>query len=382
MRGIFVLVFLALAVTYVANAHAEQPRLATFHETASILVDQKLSNNVTASVALQTTSLQEFRIPPALDAKIHNDTNVIAVIITNEDQCVLGVQDKVCVMINVKRMENEGRVEEAQQKAKTAGDALIGDIDKFFGMDTKFHSTFIHYDDTANQVLGTEGQVSGRGTVSAVYVMPYQSSDFLFNTLSGNLIPLQIRDMGGFYNVAQSLARDDSARVTFTILPKGELSFMQLKVAKKFPDSAKQLNQVEPLKYFKVDELKRSDYYKAGFFPLNSILHVVVLPQDQSTTATAGSIIEKTTVGNQTVPASLQNNGWYFESNSGKKIDAMYLFGNTYSANANDLRLGISKPMLPSVPGNIGTTEIVLLGIIGAVAAGAVAYYLKGIKSR
>ena len=382
MRGIFVLIFLALAVTYVANAHAEQPRLATFHETASILVDQKLSNNVTASVALQTTSLQEFRIPPALDAKIHNDTNVIAVIITNEDQCVLGVQDKVCVMINVKRMENEGRVEEAQQKAKTAGDALIGDIDKFFGMDTKFHSTFIHYDDTANQVLGTEGQVSGRGTVSAVYVMPYQSSDFLFNTLSGNLIPLQIRDMGGFYNVAQSLARDDSARVTFTILPKGELSFMQLKVAKKFPDSAKQLNQVEPLKYFKVDELKRSDYYKAGFFPLNSILHVVVLPQDQSTTATAGSIIEKTTVGNQTVPASLQNNGWYFESNSGKKIDAMYLFGNTYSANANDLRLGISKPMLPSVPGNIGTTEIVLLGIIGAVAAGAVAYYLKGIKSR
>ena len=382
MRGIFVLIFLALAVTYVANAHAEQPRLATFHETASILVDQKLSNNVTASVALQTTSLQEFRIPPALDAKIHNDTNIIAVIITNEDQCVLGVQDKVCVMINVKRMENEGRVEEAQQKAKTAGDALIGDIDKFFGMDTKFHSTFIHYDDTANQVLGTEGQVSGRGTVSAVYVMPYQSSDFLFNTLSGNLIPLQIRDMGGFYNVAQSLARDDSARVTFTILPKGELSFMQLKVAKKFPDSAKQLNQVEPLKYFKVDELKRSDYYKAGFFPLNSILHVVVLPQDQSTTATAGSIIEKTTVGNQTVPASLQNNGWYFESNSGKKIDAMYLFGNTYSANANDLRLGISKPMLPSVPGNIGTTEIVLLGIIGAVAAGAVAYYLKGIKSR
>jgi hypothetical protein len=382
VRGIFVLIFLALAVTYVANAHAEQPRLATFHETASILVDQKLSNNVTASVALQTTSLQEFRIPPALDAKIHNDTNVIAVIITNEDQCVLGVQDKVCVMINVKRMENEGRVEEAQQKAKTAGDALIGDIDKFFGMDTKFHSTFIHYDDTANQVLGTEGQVSGRGTVSAVYVMPYQSSDFLFNTLSGNLIPLQIRDMGGFYNVAQSLARDDSARVTFTILPKGELSFMQLKVAKKFPDSAKQLNQVEPLKYFKVDELKRSDYYKAGFFPLNSILHVVVLPQDQSTTATAGSIIEKTTVGNQTVPASLQNNGWYFESNSGKKIDAMYLFGNTYSANANDLRLGISKPMLPSVPGNIGTTEIVLLGIIGAVAAGAVAYYLKGIKSR
>ena len=94
MRRIFVLVFLALAVTYVANAnaYAEQPRLATFHETATVLVDQKLSNNVTASISLQTTSLQEFQIPKELDAKIHNDTNVIAVIITNEDQCVLGVQ--------------------------------------------------------------------------------------------------------------------------------------------------------------------------------------------------------------------------------------------------------------------------------------------------
>ena len=262
MRRIFVLVFLALAVTYVANAHAEQPRLATFHETATILVDQKLSNNVTASISLQTTSLQEFQIPKELDAKIHNDTNVIAVIITNEDQCILGVQDKVCVMINVKRADSEGSVQDTQQKAKTSGDMIIGDIDKFLGFNTKFHSAFIHYDDSANQILGTEGQVSGRGTVSAVYVMPFQSSDYLFNTLAGDLIPSQIRGMGGFYDVALKLARDDSARVTFTILPKGQISYMQLKVAEKYPDSARQMSEVDPLKYFKVDELKRSDYYK------------------------------------------------------------------------------------------------------------------------
>ena len=384
MRRIFVLVFLALAVTYVANAnaYAEQPRLATFHETATVLVDQKLSNNVTASISLQTTSLQEFQIPKELDAKIHNDTNIIAVIITNEDQCVLGVQDRVCVMINVKRVDSEGPVQEAQQKAKTSGDMIIGDIDKFLGFDTKFHSAFIHYDDSANQVLGTEGQVSGRDTVSAVYVMPFQSSDYLFNTLAGDLIPSQIRGMGGFYDVAQKLAKDDSARVTFTILPKGQISYMQLKVAEKYPDSARQMSEVDPLKYFKVDELKRSEYYKAGFFPLNSIVHVMILPQDQLTTATANSIIEKTTTGNQTVPASLESSGYFFDSNSGKKIDAMYLYGTTYSANSNDLKISFPNSALASSPISIGTTEIIILAVIGAVAAGAIVYYLKGIKSR
>ena len=67
---IFLITIMALAAIYYTGAYAEQPRLATYHETATILVDQKLSNNVTASVSLQTTSLQEFKIPADLDAKI------------------------------------------------------------------------------------------------------------------------------------------------------------------------------------------------------------------------------------------------------------------------------------------------------------------------
>ncbi|MFM8658487.1 MAG: hypothetical protein ACKOCQ_00910 [Candidatus Nitrosotenuis sp.] len=381
MYKVILSALLVLAIVYSVDAFAEEPRLATFHETATVLVDQRLSNNVTASVSLQTTSLQEFKVPSALDAKIRNDTNIVAVVITNEDQCVLGVQDSVCVMINVKRAEGEGGIKEAQQKAKVAGEALIGDINSFFGMDAKFHSVFIHYDDSANRVLGTEGQVSGRGTVSAVYTIPFQSSDYMFNRLSGALIPAQIRGMGGFHDVAQNLSKDDSSRVTFTILPKGKISVMQLKVAEKYSNTAKQLNEVNPSTYLKVDELKRSDYYKAGFFPLNSIVHVVILPQDNTTSATANTIIEKTVVGNQTVPADLKKNGWFFDSNSGKKVEAMYLFGESYSANSNDLKISFGKPgFIPSL--GIGMAEIAILVGIGATAAGAVVYYLKGIRSK
>ena len=378
---IFGLVF-AIVMIGMIPAFAEEPRFATFHETATIFVDQKLSNNVTASVSLQTTSLHEFQIPPALDEKIRNMTDVIAVVITNENQCVLGVQDQICIMINVKRMEGEGGIKAAQEKAKESGDALIGDVNSFFGFDTKFHSVFIHYDDKTNQALGTAGQVSGRGTVSAVYTASYQSTDFMFNRISAPLIPSQIRNLGGFYDVAQTLSKDDSSTVTFTIIPQGPISIMQLKVSEKYPNEAKSLSQVDPLKYLKVNQLKKSDYYKVGFFPLNSIVHVVILPNDESVEATANSMIEGMIRNNQTVPSDLETGGWFFESNSGKKIEAMYLFGKEFTADGSDLKITFGQEAFPAVSGSIGLQEIAILVGIGAAATGAVVFYLRGMKSK
>lgn len=381
VHSVFGIVFAVLIFSYAGMAFAEEPRFATLHETATIFVDQKLSNNVTASVSLQTTSLHEFQIPPALDEKIRNSTEVVAVVITNENQCILGVQDQICIMVNVKRIEGEGGVKAAQEKAKLAGEAIIGDVNEFFGFDTKFHSVFIHYDDKTNQALETQGQVSGRGTVSAVYTAPYQSTDFMFNRISAPLIPSQIRNLGGFYDIAQTLSKDDSSTVTFTIIPQGPISIMQLKVSEKYPNVAKSITQVDPLKYLKVDQIKKSDYYKVGFFPLNSIVHVVILPIDESAKATAGNMIAATVRNNQTIPSDLETSGWFFNSDSGKKIEAMYLFGKEFSADGSDLKITFGEQG-PSIPTSIGLTEIAILIGIGAAAAGAVVYYLKGIKAK
>lgn len=378
---VFGLVF-ALVMIGIMPAFAEEPRFATLHETATIFVDQKLSNNVTASVSLQTTSLHEFQIPPALDEKIRNMTDVVAVVITNENQCVLGVQDQICIMINVKRMEGDGGIKAAQEKARLAGDALIGDVNSFFGFDTRFHSVFIHYDDKTNQALGTAGQVSGRGVISAVYTAPYQSTDFMFNRISAPLIPSQIRNLGGFYDVAQTLSKDDSSTVTFTIMPQGPISIMQLKVSEKYPNEAKSITQVDPLKYLKVNQLKKSDYYNVGFFPLNSIVHVVILPNDESVKATANSVIGGMIRNNQTVPSDLETGGWFFESDSGKKIEAMYLFGKEFTADGSDLKITFGKEAFPAISGSIGLQEIAILVGIGAAAAGAVVFYLRGMKSK
>ena len=377
--GIIVLVFV---LGYTTSAFAEEPRLATFHETATILVDQRMSNNVTASVSLQTTSLHEFQIPEALDQKIRNNTDIVAVVITNENQCVLGVHDDICILVNVRRIEGEGGIQAAQQKARQAGDAIIPDINEFFGFNTKFHSTFIHYDDKANQALGTQGQVSGRGTISAVYTTSFQNTDFMFNRVSSALIPSQIRSLGGFYDIAQALSKDDSSRMTFTILPQGPHSVMQLKVSENYPGMANKIAQVEPLKYLKVSEVKKSDYYKVGFFPLNSIVQVVILPKDESAEASASSVIGAITKNNQTIPSDLEKSGWFFNSNSGKKIEAMYLFGKEFSADSADLRITFGKETFPAISTSIGLTEIAILIGIGAAAAGAVVYYLKGIRAK
>jgi hypothetical protein len=202
----------------------------------------------------------------------------------------------------------------------------------------------------------------------------------MFNRVSNALIPTQIRNLGGFYDIAQTLSKDDASRMTFTILPQGPISVMQLKVSENYPGVAKEIVTVEPLKYLKVNQVKKSDYYKVGFFPLNSIVQVVILPEDETAQASANSIIGSSIKNNQTIPSSLETSGWFFNSNSGKKIEAMYLFGKEFSADGTELKITFGEEK--TVPVNIGMTEIAILIGIGAAAAGAVVYYLKGIKSK
>ncbi|MFN3654266.1 MAG: hypothetical protein ACK4TO_02940 [Candidatus Nitrosotenuis sp.] len=367
---------------YVADAFAEEPRFATYHEVASVIVDQRLSNNVTASVSLQTTSIKEFQIPPDLDFKIRNNTDIVAVVITNEDQCVLGVQEQICVMVNTKRTPGEGGITAIQQKARQTGDSLIGDINSAFGLEAKFHSVFIHYDDKSNRVLDTTGEVSGAGTVSAVYTMPLQNTDYLFNKISGILIPRQIREFGGFYLVASELAKDDDSRMAFTIIPKDEGSIMQLKVSKRYPHLARELTSIDPLQYLKVNEIKKSDYFSVGFFPLNSLVYVVILPQDNATKAYPhGSVIEPTIKNNEKIPSDITKSGWFFNSESAKKIEVMYLFGKDFSAKKDDLMITLAAengaPMTSTAD-----YEIYLLLGIGVAAAAAAAFYFKGFRTK
>jgi len=240
---------------------------------------------------------------------------------------------------------------------------------------------FIHYDDKANRALETSGEVSGSGTVSAVYVAQMEGTDYMFNKISGTLIPKQIRGFGGFYDVAQNLAKDDAATMTFTVIPKPQGLIMQLKVSEDYPHMASGLNEIRPQEFLKTEQIKKSEYFAGGFFPLNSLVHVVILPSDNATKIHVDNVLEAVTTNGQRVPADLTKSGWFFNSESGDRTEAVYLFGDGNTASAQDLTVRLVEENAVKINAPEFDETYILIGI-GGVAAAAAAFYLKGIRRK
>jgi len=366
------------------TVYAQQPKLATFHEIAQVIIDQKIQNQTSTSISVISTSNQEIRVPVELDKKIHSMKNVTAVVITNEDKCVLGVVDKACVLINISSEGFAGGIPEAQSKGKEIGDGLIGDINKAFNIDTKFHSVFIHVDDKVNKELETTGVISGRGTVSAVYTFSKSDTSFLYEGLSTLLIPNEIRNSGGFLDVAKKIADDPTSSVTFSIIPKTGSSLFQLQVSRDQKITDK-ITSIDTLQFFGVEKLERSNYFSYDFFPLNSLVQVVVLSKEPiKITGHGGQIIPAVEKDGQKYPSDVSLPGWFFDPDSGDKLIGKYLFGKTVEATRDDLKFNIGYLSSPEQPINGIPTDnslYILVGV-GVAAAVAIVWYLKNIRTK
>jgi hypothetical protein len=158
---------------------------------------------------------------------------------------------------------------------------------------------------------------------------------------------------------------------------------MQLKVSQKYPGIAKDLSGIDPLQYLKVEEISKSDYYKVGFFPLNSLVHVVILPSSNATKVhPTTNVIEPTIKNGEKIPSDLTKSGWFFNSESGQKIEAVYLFGEGFSAKRSELFLTLGENEDTSTIDSQTSYEMYILIGIGVAAAGAAAFYLKGFKAK
>jgi len=321
---------------------AQQPQLSTFHEIAQIIVDQKILNQTTTTITLSSTSTGEIRVPLELDQKIRDTKNVIAVVITNEDKCALGVTDSICVLINI---SNEGldKIEQMQAKGQEVGDSLISDINKAFSLNAKFSSVYVHSENVINKELQTSGVVSGKGTISAVYIMPKSDTSYLYQTFTTTLLAKQIRDSGGFLEVAKKIADDPNSSVTFSIIPRGEKSIFQLQINRDYPLKNK-ITTISPLELLGTQKLERSSYFNVGFFPLNSLVQVVVLSNEAIKVTSHGSELVPTfEKDGEKFPSDLTKNGWFFDPDSGTQIVGRYLFGKTATVNIADLELTLGN---------------------------------------
>ncbi len=180
------IVLIGISTNY---AYSQEISLATFQETAQIIVDMSISQNVTASISLQSTSIQEIKISAELEQKIREGEIVKAIILTNQGQCVLGVINQSCIMINVERNPADRGIIAIQDSTKEIAELYIDEINQIFDTDAKFHSVFVHTDDETNKALETSGVISGSGMVSAVYTMPMDDTNSMYEKISAMLIP-------------------------------------------------------------------------------------------------------------------------------------------------------------------------------------------------
>ena len=375
--AITAMVLVGISANY---AYSQEMGLATFQEMAQVIIDKSISQNVTASITLQSTSIQEIKIPAELEQRIRENKSISAVTITNQNQCILGVDNQSCILINVKRNPVDKNFLQIQNRTLQVSEQFISEINDAFDTDAKLHSTFIHSSDETSVALETSGVISGKGTISAVYTMPMEKTSSMYEKISAILIPKAIRDSGGFYDVAKNLSKQDNAKMTFSIIPSDNNSLLQLRVSANYPQTASKINEISPLEFLKTNELKRSDYFSTGFYPLNSIIQVVVLsPEDTNVSDVNGNIIPTQIIEGDKIPTDITKKGWVFDPEEGQRIQGKYIFGKETTVSKDELKFSLGGTNIQSEKPVFDESIIVVI-IITIVAIAAAIFYLKGYK--
>jgi hypothetical protein len=379
-KKIFFLALIVLIGISTNYAYSQEVKNATFQEIAQIIIDKSISQNVTASITLQSTSIQEIKIPAELEKEIREDKRVKSIILTNQEKCILGVIDQSCIMINVERNPEDKGIIAIQDGTKEIAELYIDGINQAFDTDAKFHSVYVHTNDEANVALETSGVISGRGMVSAVYTMPMEDTSSMYEKISTILVHKIIRDGGGFYDVAKNLSYDENSKMTFSLIPLESKSLLQLKLSVDYPNKATTITKISPLELLKVENLKRSDYFSAGFYPLNSIIQVVILSSENTNVSNIkGNIIPTQIIDDEKIPTDITKEGWIFDPEEGQRIQGKYIFGEKTTVNKEELKFSLGGTQLQVERVEFDESIVVVI-IITIVAIAAALFYLKGYK--
>jgi len=380
-------------------AYAQQFEKATFQESLTIIYDQKFSESIITSIGFETTDNNEIRFPNEIIEKINSNEIIRSVIFTNAGECVIGVTtEQQCIMINFsyEELKGDGGIRMVQESAKEMANLLIDDLNKIFRTDTEFHSIFIHAEDNANRLLETSGAVSGRGSVSATYVTDKSATDFLFTDLTGMLIPKTIRDGGGFYDVSEKISKNDDSIISISIIPNKNSNLYMFKVAQETKEKSNDVSSINVLENFGIDEISRTDYFDKKNVPLNSVIHLIIIPDENRKV----NAISTHAITDLTKIENVMEKGWFLNSPAGEMIDLRFLFGESKTVLAKELLIETTpwdmqsemtlysvenieeKIIEEEIPEVNDQSQYAILALIILVGIGAAIFYLKGYKPK
>ena len=381
LKIIFIIAIIGIGSISTNYAYSQEVSLATFQESAQIIIDEKINQESIASITLSSSNIQEIIIPTELEQKIRESQRIQAVVITNQNNCTLGVYDQSCIIINVERNPEDEGIFAIQDSTREIADSYIDEINQVFDTNAKFFQVYINTNDDTNQALDTSGIISGNGIISAVYTMPMEDTNSMYSKLSSMLLSKPIRDGGGFYDTAKILSMKQNAKMSFSITPLESKSLLQLRISTNVPITSQMeglTSKISPLEFFNIESLNRSDYFSSGNYPLNSIFQIVIMSNNETNVSDVkGDIIPTQNIDGIEMPTELTKNGWIFDPQKGETIQGKYIFGESTSVNENELKFSLGGNNLQSKEADESIAVVIIITI---VSIGAAIFYLKGYK--
>ena len=333
-----------LFVFYTPQSFSESLGYLSWTETAQFVIDEK-GGKTSVSLGVMSKNPDDIMIPELLESMILNSPRLIGISYTNQYNCVPGVEEVVdyelhefsCVMIDVTRPSEIRGIVELHADARLVGDSFIGVVNESFGIDTEFHSVYINR-------MGLTSDLY-KSKISVVYILPKKSSVEHFDEITTPFVKAEIHSGGGFFKHAQEMAAHKDSVFSFSLVPVDNNRVLRsITVMMEDWGQYDITNlRISPLEMMMVDTLERSKVFMDGFYPLNSIISLTVIPDQNSqiTELNSNLIIDPANI------EELKTGGWYFDSDStselGETISGKYLFGVKSSVDRKDMYLTIGN---------------------------------------
>jgi len=333
------------------------PEEHSLREHLQIIIDQREFQN-RISVILMSKNPSDIQLPDNIEA-ISSNPNIFSMIITNEFACAPTKIQNACVIIEVEREGLGDNFVEMKKNAREITDEIVADGIIIFA--PEFYSLTFQPKGGLSGVeldrLGPKGEVA-----RVVYTIHLQSTGQLFDALTTVLLSNDIRTSGGFYDIAEKLSENYFSEFAVVVTPLENGMLRELHISLLCSNEIRELvncerfyseliagvqegtiaeqiarGYVSPLDFIQVENISRSKIFSDEFLPLNSIIQVLILSEEDLQVKSVNSNV----IENLQTLGDIQENGWFFISKSGQKIDARYIFGHESSVSKNDLAFSI-----------------------------------------
>ena len=339
------------------------PEEHSLREHLQIIIDQREFQN-RISVGLLSKNPEDIKLPDNMEA-ISSNPNIHSMVVTNEFACAPTKTDKACVIIEVEREGLGDNLTEMKKNAREIADKIWytqkGEYAGAIVFTPEFYSTTFQAKsglsvDEAKR-LGEKGSVA-----KVVYTIHKQPTNQLFTALSTMLLSNDIRTSGGFYDIAKKLSENYFSEFTVTIIPLENEMLRELHISLLCSNEIRELvncdrlydeltptdpegkidkqiarGDISPLDIMQVENISRSKIFLDEFLPLNSVIQVLILSEEDLQVKSVNSNV----IENFQNLGDIQESGWFLMPKAGQEIDMRYIFGKESSVSKNDLAFSI-----------------------------------------